>query len=180
MAAAPVDLSARLFLARDDLSRLFEKRLTLKSDGGWQSQVRFPFVRIGEDGIFNVTANYGVLGIEIRSIPQDSVAALVAEVGEYCADRQLGLEVVASEDGIICSRDNPFLGRLLEAVRETFGKEPVLGRKLPATSARFAPAGQGVVWGQAGIGPHARGERHFIPSIGPYYDCLCRLGDKLR
>ncbi len=180
MAASPVDLSARLFQARDDLSRLFEKRLTLKGDGGWQSQVRFPFVRVGEDGIFNVTANYGVLGIEIRSIPQDRVAALVAEVGEYCADGQLGLEVVASEDGIMCSRDNPFLGHLLEAVRETFGIEPVLGRKLPATSARFAPAGQGVVWGQAGIGPHARGERHFIPSIGPYYDCLCRLGDKLR
>jgi succinyl-diaminopimelate desuccinylase len=180
MAAAPLDLSARLFQARDDLSRLFERRLTLKGESGWQSQVRFPFIRVGEDGIFNVTANYGVLGIEIRSIPQDRIAALVAEVGDYCAGAGLGLEIVASEDGIICDPGNPYLSYLLAAVSETFGKEPALGRKLPATSARFAPAGQGVVWGQAGIGPHARNERHFIPSIEPYYRCLCRLGDKVR
>jgi succinyl-diaminopimelate desuccinylase len=180
MAAAPMDLSARLFRARDELSRLFERRLTLKGEGGWQSQVRFPFIRVGEDGIFNVTANSGVLGIEIRPIPQDHIASLVSEVEEYCAGFQLGLEIVASEDGIICGRDNPYLGHLLAAVRGTFGREPALGRKLPATSARFAPDGQGVVWGQTGIGPHALDERHFIPSIEPYYKCLCRLAEKLR
>ena len=43
-------------------------------------------------------------------------------------------------------------------------------------SARFAPGGQGVVWGQTGIGPHAKGERHFIPSILPYYQTLTELG----
>ncbi len=180
MAAAPSDLSARLFLARDELSRLFEQRLTLKGDKGWQSQVHFPFIRVGEDGIFNVTAGSGVLGIEIRSIPRDRIGPVVSEVEAYCSRLQLGLEIVAAEEGIVCDRDNPYLGHLLAAVRETFGKEPVLGRKLPATSARFAPGGQGVVWGQTGIGPHARGERHFIPSIAPYYECLCRLAGKLR
>ena len=175
-----MDLSASLFRARDELSRLFERHLTLKGEGGWQSQVRFPFIRVGEAGIFNVTADSGVLGIEIRSIPQDRIAPLVSKVEEYCTGLQLGLEIIASEDGIICGRDNPYLGHLLAAVRGTFGREPALGRKLPATSARFAPDGQGVVWGQTGIGPHAHSERHFIPSIEPYYNCLCRLAEKLR
>jgi hypothetical protein len=51
-----------------------------------------------------------------------------------------------------------------------------VGRKLPGTSARFAPGGNGVVWGQSGIGPHARGERHYIPSILPYYHTLEQFG----
>ena len=44
------------------------------------------------------------------------------------------------------------------------------------TSARFAPNGQAVVWGQSGLGPHAKDERHFIPSIEPYYKALNELG----
>jgi hypothetical protein len=55
----------------------------------------------------------------------------------------------------------------------------VIGRKLPGTSARFAPGGQGVVWGQSGIGPHAANERHFIPSILPYYQALTAFADQL-
>ena len=50
-----------------------------------------------------------------------------------------------------------------------------MGRKLPGTSARFAPGGQAVVWGQSGIGPHAKDERHYIPSIEPYYNSLNEL-----
>jgi acetylornithine deacetylase/succinyl-diaminopimelate desuccinylase-like protein len=180
MAAAPLDLSVRLFRARDELMSLLERRLTLKGDGGWQSQVRFPFVRVGEDGIFNVTAGRGILGIEIRPIPQDRISDLVSEIREYCRRLALDLEVVAAEDGIVCRRDNPFLGHLLQSVREAFGHDPVLGRKLPATSARFAPGGQGVVWGQSGIGPHAAEERHFLPSIAPYYKALSMLGEKCR
>jgi len=180
MAAAPLDLSVRLFRARDELMSLLERRLTLKGDGGWQSQVRFPFVRVGEDGIFNVTAGRGILGIEIRPIPQDRISELVSEIREYCRRLAFELEVVAAEDGIICRRENPFLGHLLQSVGEAFGHDPVLGRKLPATSARFAPGGQGVVWGQSGIGPHAAEERHFLPSIAPYYKALSLLGEKCR
>jgi len=180
MAAAPLDLSVRLFRARDELMSLLERRLTLKGDGGWQSQVRFPFVRVGEDGIFNVTASRGILGIEIRPIPQDRISDLVSEIKDYCRGRALELKVVASEDGIVCRRENPFLGHLLQSVREAFGHDPVLGRKLPATSARFAPGGQGIVWGQTGIGPHAAEERHFLPSIAPYYKALSLLGEKCR
>jgi hypothetical protein len=28
------------------------------------------------------------------------------------------------------------------------------------------------VWGQTGIGPHSREERHYIPSIEPYLEVL--------
>ncbi|HCS47086.1 MAG TPA: hypothetical protein DIW61_02035 [Candidatus Aminicenantes bacterium] len=180
MAAAPLDLSVRLFRARDELMALLEKRLTLKGEGGWQSQVRFPFVRVGEDGIFNVTASRGILGIEIRPIPQDRISELVSEIRDYCRRLALELEVVAAEDGIVCRRENPFLGYLLQSVREASGHDPVLGRKLPATSARFAPDGQGVVWGQTGIGPHAAEERHYLPSVAPYYHALSLLGEKCR
>jgi acetylornithine deacetylase/succinyl-diaminopimelate desuccinylase-like protein len=67
---------------------------------------------------------------------------------------------------------------LLAAVRKTSGAEPVLGRKLAATSARFAPNGRGVVWGQTGLGPHAADERHFVPSIEPYYRALHALSEE--
>ncbi|MCL5612116.1 MAG: hypothetical protein M1485_06120, partial [Chloroflexi bacterium] len=61
------------------------------------------------------------------------------------------------------------------AVKQASGSEPRIGRKLPGTSARFAPGGQAVVWGQSGLGPHAKDERHFIPSIEPYYKSLNEL-----
>jgi hypothetical protein len=61
---------------------------------------------------------------------------------------------------------------LIEAARRVSGTEPKISRKLPGTSARFAPGGQAVVWGQSGIGPHAKNEQHFIPSIEPHYNIL--------
>jgi succinyl-diaminopimelate desuccinylase len=180
MASAPGDLTARLFRAREEIEGMLETMLTLGGAVGWKSQVRFPFIRVGETGIFNITASLGVLGIEIRPIPQDSVGPVVERVKGYCLDRGLELGIVAAEDGIACGRDNPYMKLLLASVRETFGKEPAIGRKLPATSARFAPGGQGIVWGQTGIGPHARDERHFLPSIEPYYQALDLLGSRLR
>jgi acetylornithine deacetylase/succinyl-diaminopimelate desuccinylase-like protein len=83
------------------------------------------------------------------------------------------------EGGIICDPDQTYLQALIEAVRTVSGEEPRIGRKLPGTSARFAPGGQGVVWGQSGLGPHARNERHFIPSIMPYYQSLKEFGKVL-
>lgn len=180
MASAPGDLTARLFQAREELERMLGTMLTLGGKVSWKSQVRFPFIRAGETGVFNITASLGVLGIEIRPIPQDSVDPVVERVRAYCHDMGLELAIVAAENGIACSRDNTYLKLLLESVREALGKEPVLGRKLPATSARFAPGGRGVVWGQTGIGPHARDERHYLPSIEPYYRALDRLGLKCR
>jgi hypothetical protein len=54
-----------------------------------------------------------------------------------------------------------------------------LGRKLAGTSARFAPGGQGVVWGQSGLGPPAADGRHYIPSIRPYFEALTAMAERL-
>jgi acetylornithine deacetylase/succinyl-diaminopimelate desuccinylase-like protein len=82
------------------------------------------------------------------------------------------------ENGVACDPNNPALKALIEAVKQASGdaeEEPRIGKKLPGTSARFAPGGQGVVWGQSGVGPHAKNEAHYIPSIEPYYKSLNEL-----
>ncbi len=79
------------------------------------------------------------------------------------------------ENGVACDPQNPALLALIQSVKNASGAEPKIGRKLPGTSARFAPGGQAVVWGQTGIGPHAKDERHYIPSIEPYYKSLTEL-----
>jgi succinyl-diaminopimelate desuccinylase len=170
------DLSEKLIAARSALHEIFSRHLTLKSADGWQSQARFPFINVGTPGVYNVTAAEGILGVEIRPIPQDDVERLQAEVEAYCSANGLELCMHVMENGVACSPDNPALKALIAAVtKASGGEEPKIGRKLPGTSARFAPGGQAVVWGQSGIGPHARDERHYIPSIEPYYRSLNEL-----
>ena len=169
------DLSEKLIAARAALNEIIARHLTLKAADGWQSQAKFPFISVGTPGIYNVTAGEGILGVEIRAIPQDDVEGLRSRVEEYCAANGLELCVNVMENGVACSPDNPALKALIKSVRATSGVEPKIGKKLPGTSARFAPGGQAVVWGQSGIGPHAKDERHYIPSIEPYYNSLNEL-----
>ena len=61
--------------ARIAILKMFERHLTLASEDGWQSTVRFPFMQVGTPGIYNITADYGVLGVESRPIPQDEIEA---------------------------------------------------------------------------------------------------------
>jgi succinyl-diaminopimelate desuccinylase len=178
--AVSADLGERLIQARRTLSELFQRRLTLQSADGWKSQAAFPYLQVGTPGIYNVSAGSGVLGIEIRPIPQDDVDALLSEINNTCRQNDLELRLDVKENGIACDPANPLLLRLLQAIREVSGQEPKIGRKLAGTSARFAPGGQGVVWGQSGIGPHAKDERHYIPSILPYYQALERFAGILR
>ena len=180
IAAAPGDLSERLFAARQGIMEIFRERLTLDGHDGWKSQVRFPFVQAGTPGVYNITADHGRLGVEVRPIPQDDLSSLQANLQEYCDSQGLELSTSVMENGIACDPGNPHLAALIEAVRSVSGEEPQIGRKLPGTSARFAPQGQGVVWGQSGLGPHARDERHYIPSILPYYQALCQYGEVLK
>jgi acetylornithine deacetylase/succinyl-diaminopimelate desuccinylase-like protein len=125
--------------------------------------------------VYNVTAAEGILGVEIRPIPQDDAAGLKSKIEAYCADHGLELRMDVMENGVACSPDNPALLALIESVKMASGVETKIGRKLPGTSARFAPGGQAVVWGQTGVGPHAKDERHYIPSIEPYYRSLNEL-----
>jgi len=94
---------------------------------------------------------------------------------------ELGLEAVVelADAGIACPSDNPHLAHLLAAVEDTSGVPAVVARKKPGTSARFAPGGNAVVWGQTGIGPHSKEERHYIPSIGPYLRVLDAFATRL-
>jgi succinyl-diaminopimelate desuccinylase len=169
------DLSERLIAARLALNEIFTQHLTLKSADGWQSQAKFPFINVGTPGVYNVTAGEGILGVEIRPIPQDDVEGLKSMVEEYCSANGLELCMNVMENGVACDPNNPALNALIEAVRQASGDEPKIGRKLPGTSARFAPGGQAVVWGQSGVGPHAKNEAHYIPSIEPYYKSLNEL-----
>ncbi len=169
------DLSEKLIAARSDLSDIFARHLTLKSLDGWQSQAKFPFINVGTAGVYNITAAEGILGVEIRPIPQDDVEGLKLKVEAYCKANGLDLCMNVMENGVVCSPDNPALKALIESVRLASGVEPKFGKKLPGTSARFAPGGQAVVWGQSGLGPHAKDERHYIPSIEPYYRSLNEL-----
>lgn len=180
VATTSVDLSERLLEARTQMIEILGKHLTLNSANGWNSQVRFPYIQVGTPGIYNVTADSGVLGVEVRPVPQDSLEALHTELRDFCTTQGLELRVLVMENGIRCNPDNPYLRALIQAV-ETQSRQPVtLGRKMPATSARFAPGGQGVVWGQSGIGPHSRAERHYIPSIEPYYWALDEFARRLK
>ncbi|MBC7878018.1 MAG: M20 family metallopeptidase [Anaerolineales bacterium] len=170
------DLSEKLISARAALNEIFAKHLTLKSADGWQSQAKFPFINVGTPGVYNVTAADGILGVEIRPIPQDDIFKLKDEVEKYCASNELEAKFSVMENGVACDANNPALKMLIEAVRQArAGEEPRIGKKLPGTSARFAPGGQAVVWGQSGVGPHAKDERHYIPSIEPYYKSLNEL-----
>ena len=169
-------MSEKLIAARTALNEMFARHLTLKAADGWQSQYKFPFFTVGTPGVYNVTAGEGILGVEIRPIPQDDVEGLRLKVEGYCAENGLELKMNVMENGVACDRENPALKALLEAVKQAAGGvEARVGKKLPGTSARFAPGGQAVVWGQSGIGPHAKDERHFIPSILPYYNALAEL-----
>jgi acetylornithine deacetylase/succinyl-diaminopimelate desuccinylase-like protein len=165
--------------ARQDIRRLLESRLTLTSPDGWQSSLAFPFIQVGTPGVYNITPGEGLLGVEVRPIPQDDLQAVQRDLQKYCDQQELELRFGVMEGGVACSPDNPYLAALLDAVRSCSGQEPRIGRKLPGTSARFAPGGQGVVWGQTGLGPHSAAERHYIPSILPYYQALQEFGLRL-
>ncbi|HEY5668694.1 MAG TPA: M20/M25/M40 family metallo-hydrolase [Anaerolineales bacterium] len=174
------DLTERLLAARAAITGILSKHLRLSSDDGWHSQARFPFIQVGTPGIYNVTADFGLVGVEVRSIPQDDLNILREELQSYCDSQGLELQIPVMENGVLCDPQNQYLKSLLQAVENLSGEKPRIGKKLPGTSARFAPGGQGVVWGQSGLGPHAANERHFIPSIEPYYRALGEFGRLLK
>ena len=175
-----IELTDKLLEARGDIRLLITQNLTIKSPDRWQSQLNFPFVQIGTPGIYNLTPDHAILGCEIRPIPQDGLAPIKENLENYCMTHGLELDIHLMEDGIMCDPENPYLKLLINAIEETHSTKPVIGKKLPGTSARFAPAGQGVVWGQTGIGPHTANEKHYIPSIMPYYQSLDTLSELLK
>jgi len=170
--AVPGDLLDRLIELKTVLASVFHRHLSLSSLDGWESAARFPFLNVGDDGVYNITAGAGVLGLEIRPIPSDDLSAMSREISDLCRELDVELDVEVMEAGVRCPPDNPHLVRLIESVERVSGRPAVVGKKKPGSSARFAPGGNAVVWGQTGIGPHSSAERHFIPSIEPYLRVL--------
>ena len=176
----PRDLLESLIEVRTVLGSSFNRHLTLSSMNGWETSARFPYLNVGETGVYNITAGHGVLGVEVRPIPGDDLEALVTEVETLC--RELGLEMTVDvmEAGVSCPADNAHLAQLVAAVETVSGEPAVIGKKKPGSSARFAPGGHQVVWGQTGIGPHSREERHYIPSIEPYLKILDEFAKRIK
>jgi len=168
----PRDLLDSLIEMKSVMGSSFNRHLTLTSLNGWETSARFPYLNVGEPGVYNITAGHGVLGIEVRPIPGDDLEALVAEVETLCGELGLEASVEVMEAGVCCPPENPHLAQLVAAVEAVSDSEAVIGKKKPGSSARFAPGGNQVVWGQTGIGPHSREERHYIPSIEPYMRVL--------
>jgi succinyl-diaminopimelate desuccinylase len=176
----PRDLLDSLIEVRSVLGSSFNRHLTLSSMNGWETTARFPYLNVGEPGVYNITAGSGILGIEVRPIPEDDLEALLREVKTLCRELGLDLRVEVMEAGVSCPPDNPHLARLVTAVEAVSRAPAVIGKKKPGSSARFAPGGNQVVWGQTGIGPHSREERHFIPSIEPYMRVLDEFANRVQ
>jgi acetylornithine deacetylase/succinyl-diaminopimelate desuccinylase-like protein len=179
VASVPRDMADIVAEAKEAVGAAMRRHFTLSAGTSWKTQVRFPFMSVGEVGLYNITADQGILGVEVRPIPSDDSAGFIADVRQYCADNGLRCLVESAEGGVACPPDNPWLGQLLAAVAEVSGAPASIGKKLPGSSARFAPGGNAVIWGQSGIGPHSADECHFIPSIAPYLRVLDNLGERL-
>ena len=178
--SAAGDLSERLIAVRAALVEIFARQLTLEAADGWVSQARFPFLNVGTTRGVQHHGREGILGVEVRPIPQDRLTSLREAVEQYCDENSLEAPLPGNgkRRGLQPRQSCP-ANALVEAVRQTSGASPRIAKKLAGTSARFAPDGQGVVWGQSGIGPHSKDERHYIPSIMPYYQTLNALSGLL-
>lgn len=180
MGAQVADLGDRIIEARGGIRAILERHLTLSASDNWNSDHRFSFVCVGTPGVYNITADVGHLGLEIRPIPQDNINGVWEELEAFARTHEFELKIHTAQAGIACDLSNPYLTTLVAAVGEVSGVEPVLGKKKAGTSARFAHQGQAVIWGQSGIGPHSPTERHYIPSIIGYYNALNRYAELLR
>ena len=132
--------------------------LTLNSSDGWQSQLRMPFIQVGTPGMYNVTPDYGLLGVELRPIPQDNLEDIQAELDKVLpVEHELELKVHVMENGIICSPSNPYLTALINTVRTLSGTEPKIGRKLPGYQRPFCSGRAGCGVGTKWIGTTLQG-----------------------
>ena len=177
--AVPADLLDRLLEVKGVLASVFPRHLTLSSRDGWETAARFPFLSVGEPGVYNITAGEGVLGLEVRPIPSDDMTGMVDEIVAIGRELDIGVDVEVMEAGVACPPDNPHLQRLVRCVESVSGHPAIIGKKKPGSSARFAPGGNAVVWGQSGVGPHSNEERHYIPSIEPYLQVLDSFADTM-
>ena len=151
------DLSEKLITARSALNEIFAKHLTLKAADGWQSQAKFPFINVGTPGVYNVTAAEGILGVEIRPIPQDDTSKLKEEALSYCEANGLELQMNVMENGVACDPNNPALIALIEAVKRLRARKPRIGQETPRHQRKIRSGRSGCRVGAVGYRSACKG-----------------------
>jgi len=154
-------------------------RLIPKTDSAWRSQFLLSYLLSGEPENFNTSPEKAVGGFEIRGIPEDNISGAIESMLSKAEELDVKYTFFNNEPGISTSPSHPLVEKLLDAAASVFGGAPAdhLGSgKVHGSQARFAPKGCAqVVFGQAGAGPHTANEKHYIPSIIPYYNVLTKL-----
>jgi succinyl-diaminopimelate desuccinylase len=160
----------RIIDFRNEISRL----LAGSRNAYWKTTFTVPFFKAGELENFNTAPQSGIAGLEIRPIPEDDFSYLIDTIDKLAKNFSLEISYVNKEPGIITGIENPYVQRLLKTLvmLNGGGINDYLGNgKLHATQARFIKSPV-VVFGQSGIDPHGPNERHYIPSIIPYYKAI--------
>lgn len=161
-----------------ELKKLIEHYIP-KKDPAWRSQFVLSYLLSGEPENFNTSPENAVAGFEIRGIPEDNISNAIASLLSKADDLEVKYIIFNNEPGISSSPAHPLIIKLLGSASSVFGGDPPdhLGSgKVHGSQARFAPEGCAqVVFGQSGVGPHTANEKHYIPSIIPYYKVLTEM-----
>lgn len=167
----------KIFVLKEALSRIIASGPG--EDEAWRTTFNVSYFMAGQQNNFNITVAKAVAGFEIRPIPETPVENLISAIEKRCAEMNISCKLLNCEPGVRSDPDDTRVARILSAVSYAGGGTPAsfLGSGKPhGTQLRFAPEGTAaVVWGQAGVGPHAANEAHYIPSIKPYYHALRRI-----
>lgn len=158
-----------------------KKLIPNSQDKDWFTSCVTSFFFAGEEDNFNTTPEQAVVGLEIRPTPEYDISKIISFIESQAPILNLDFHFINNERGILTRADNTYVQELLSTIAEINGGElqNYLGKgKLPATQARFVPAHcPCVIFGQSGIGPHTPYEKHYVPSILPYYKILNRFAD---
>jgi acetylornithine deacetylase/succinyl-diaminopimelate desuccinylase-like protein len=161
-----------------DLKDYFEKQVPRRK-GKWRNGFIVSYLHAGRKTDFNTTPIIAECGFEVRPIPETDIRPALKKVMKKARQMRLSMELLNSENGVKTSGSDPRVKKLLAIIADTYGKKPseITGNgKTHGTQARFCPEGTAqVIFGQSGEGPHTDHERHYIPSIMPYYKVLIKL-----
>lgn len=160
------------------LKDYFEKQVPRRK-GSWRNGLIVSYMHAGRKTDFNTTPIIAECGIELRPIPETDIRPALKKVIKKARQMNLSVELLNSENGVKTPASDPRVKKLLALIAQTYKKKnaELIGKGKPhGTQARFCPGGTAqVIFGQSGEGPHTDHERHYIPSIIPYYNVLMKL-----
>jgi len=161
------------------LYRELEDALATSEPGPWRTTSGLSYVFGGVEGNFNISARRAVAGFEARPAFAADTRTIRQVIGTRAPELGIEARYRSCEDSVEVDQADARVQRIVAAASAISGVPPadLLGTgKLAGTQARFAPPGCApVVWGQAGVGPHAAHEAHYLPSVLPWYEMLWAL-----